>query len=55
VISFITHKLNHSKAAVMFVEGKIIDRGTYKLTPESIYLTGEEFIGASLGFELAEI
>jgi hypothetical protein len=54
LITFITYKVLHSKTAGIIVEGKIIDRGTYKLTPESIYLSEEEFIGASLGFELAE-
>jgi len=54
VVSFITYKVSYSKTAGTIVEGRIIDRGTYKLTPESIYLSEEEFIGASLGFGLAE-
>ena len=54
-VSFITHKLIISKTAGMIIEGKIIDRSTFKLTEEIIYLTKEEFINASLGFELAEI
>jgi hypothetical protein len=36
LITFITIKVLHSKTAGTIVEGKIIDRETYKLTPESI-------------------
>jgi len=38
----------------MIVEGRIIDRETFKLTNEIIYLTKEDFINASLCFEQAE-
>jgi hypothetical protein len=55
VISFITHGLIHSKAAGTIVEGRIIDRETFKPTDEVIYLTEEDFINSSLGFELAQI
>jgi hypothetical protein len=43
-----------SKTAGIIVEGKVIDRETYKLTEEVLYLTQEEFVNASFGFELAE-
>jgi hypothetical protein len=54
LISFIAHQLINSKTARMIVEGRIIDRATFELTDEVIYLTQEEFINASLGFELVE-
>ena len=38
----------------MIIEGRIIDRETFKPTDEVIYLTEEEFLGASLGYKLAE-
>jgi hypothetical protein len=55
LISFIALKLSLSKTAGMIIECKIFDRSTFKLTEEIIYLTKEEFINSSLGFELAEI
>jgi hypothetical protein len=38
VISFLPYALLSSKTARMIVEGKIINKDTYKLIPDSIYL-----------------
>ena len=54
LISFITYKVSYSKTAGTIVEGRIIDRETFKPTDEVIYLSEEDFINSSLGFELAQ-
>jgi hypothetical protein len=54
VISILPYLLISSKTAGMIIEGRIIDRETFKPTDEVIYLTEEEFLGASLGYKLAE-
>jgi len=53
IFSVLPYDYIESKTAGIIVEGKVFDRETFKLTEEVVYLSEEDFIGASLGFELA--
>lgn len=53
IFSVLPYDYSESKTAGIIIEGKVFDRETFKLTEEVVFLTAEDFLGASLGFELA--